>query len=262
MWISDLYEPANDPDDHYDLAVGMVDRTLRPDLIVLDNHLGRQTGDAPAVTSLAKVTGQRAPRAVLDSDLQAQAEMLRRAPTRSVTVVSLGALSALADLLDAHGGLVHKKVRRVLVFAGDAAAGAAVEYNVHQDSAAYLRVMTSGLPIRWVPCFDGGTWQAGNSSYTVTSDAALLEGVRPDVRDWFEDRFGERFGVRNLWATGVLHEQPRGAVWQQRTVRLNNAGTVDEAGAHTAVVDQLVVQDRAAFSAWMVEATNRALRAL
>lgn len=75
--------------------------------------------------------------------------------------------------------------------------------------------MGSRLKIRWIPCFDGGPWQAGTSSYTATFDADLLEGVGEPLFGWFERYIGYRFGVRNIWAAGLLSgERPKGARWQ------------------------------------------------
>lgn len=261
MWISDLHEPVADPDDHYDFAVGMSSSRYRPDLVVIDD-VGVEDAVTPAVADLAAATGRRAPRAVMDSDLLAQVQMLRRAKNRSVTIVSLGSLDGLSNLLDAQPALLRKKVRSVMVFAGDAGADAPVEANVAADRAAYVAVMTSGLPIQWVPCFDGGLWQAGTSSYVQTTDEALLRGVRPPVRAWFDRYIGHRLGVRNLWGAGIFTGSPEGAAWKRRVVRLDDDGVVSPRGENVARVSQLVVHDRPAFEAWMVAAGNEALRSL
>ena len=262
LWVSDLYEPVNDPDDHYDLAVSEAYENLAPDMIVLDDHLKRQDGQAPAVQDLTQLLGRKSPPVVLDHDTKAQAAWLRDQPDGSVTVVSLGALTAVADLIKSAPKLTQSKVHEIVVVAGDAAPGAAVEYNVYQDPEAFLAVMTSGLAIRWVPAFDGGLWSAGTSSYTVTSDDELLTGTSPEVRAWFDRYISERYGVRNLWAAGVLAKSLEGSHWEDQVVRFDDQGRVDKKGSNVAEVTTLVVDDRAQFEAAMIEATNEALRSL
>ena len=46
--------------------------------------------------------------------------------------------------------------------------------------------MRSGLPVWWVPCFDGGVWQnKGHASSWRASHRALLEGATPEVIQYF-----------------------------------------------------------------------------
>jgi hypothetical protein len=261
LWVSDLYQPAVDPDDHYDLAVATAS-SRPPSMIVLDNHLNRQRDEAPAVADLAAVVERPAPPVVLDRDIEAQLALLRQAPQRSVTIVSLGGLTAIAHLLDVDAVLLARKVNRILIFAGDAGLNAPLEYNVALDPAAFVRVMTSRLPVRWVPCFDGGAWRAGTSSYTVSSDATLLNGVRGPVRRWFNTYLGDRYGVRNLWAGPIaIGEQPVGARWRTVTVHVGDDGVLRASG-HSAHVQELVVQNREAFTSWMVDSSNAYLRRL
>ncbi len=78
-----------------------------------------------------------------------------------------------------------------------------------------------------MPAFDGGLWHAGSSSFTSTSDEALLVSVRPAVRQWFDRYIGTRLGTRNLWAAGLLADEPEGAIWIDAVVRLDDDGTID-----------------------------------
>lgn len=262
LWITDLYEPVNDPDDHYDFAVAMATPGLEPDMIVLDDHLSRQSGQAPAVNDMVELLDRPAPIVVLDSEVGAQLDWLAGQEDGSVTVVSLGALTALADLVESDPALASSKVKEVILVAGDAAPGAQMEYNVAQDPEAFLAVVDSNLPIRWIPAFDGGLWSAGTSAYTVTNDVELLQGVHPEVRSWFEHFIGERFGVRNLWAAGVLAEPLVGAQWKEEVVRFDDQGRVDPDGPHETRLLRLVVDDRESFEVYMVQSTNAALASL
>ena len=86
--------------------------------------------------------------------------------------------------------------------------------------------MRSGLPVYWVPCFDGGLWQnRGHASFWRASHRALLGETAPEVRQYFiyalekerseplaflsrpveAERQARLFaGTRNLWCAAVL----------------------------------------------------------
>ncbi len=198
---------------------------------------------------------------VPDFRLEPQLEFLRSSPRRSVNVVTLGSLSGLASLLRANPRLLRRKVRSVMVFAGDASPRTPVEHNVGLDPKAFVSVMASRLKVRWIPCFDGGPWQAGTSSYTATFDSALLVGVGEPLFGWFETYISGRFGARNLWAAGLLSgERPKGARWRTVDVSFSGSGVVNEGRSRPAKLKRLTVSDRNSFEAWMVNATRRALR--
>jgi len=86
--------------------------------------------------------------------------------------------------------------------------------------------MRSGLPVYWVPCFDGGLWQnKGHASFWRAGHRALLEGTALEVIRYFiyaleketaeplaflsrpiqPERQARLFaGTRNLWCAAVL----------------------------------------------------------
>jgi hypothetical protein len=100
------------------------------------------------------------------------------------------------------------------------------EYNVGLDPQAFVGLMRSGLPVYWVPCFDGGAWQnRGHATFWRASHRALLGQVAPEVTQYFiyalekerseplaflshpvePERQARLFaGTRNLWCAGVL----------------------------------------------------------
>ena len=266
LWMSDLHRPAGDPDDHYDLAVGMASRKYKPSIVVIDRS--RDSAREPAyaaVAQLSRIAKPRVvPRVVRDSRIKPQLNFLRASRRRSVNVVTLGSLSGLADLLRSDSRLLRRKVKSVMVFAGDASPGAPIETNVGLDPKAFVRVMRSRLNISWIPCFDGGLWQAGTSSFTVTSDAELLEGVSAPLFSWFNRHIGERFGPRNLWAAGLLSgERPKGARWENARVSFSKKGAASDGARRTSTaLRRLTVFDRYSFEYWMVNSTRRALRRL
>ena len=263
--MSDLYRPAADPDDHYDLAVGMASRKYKPSIVVIDRSriVARTRKPAyGAVAELSRIAGIAKPRVVRDSRIKPTLQFLRSSRRKSVNVVTLGSLSGLADILRSDPQLLRRKVESVMVFAGDASPGAPIETNVGLDPEAFVRVMRSRLNILWIPCFDGGLWKAGSSSFTVTSDAELLEGASAPLFSWFNRHVGDRFGIRNLWAAGLLSgERPKGARWKKARVSFSRKGALRESG-RAATLERLTVHDRIRFESWMIGATRRALRRL
>jgi hypothetical protein len=82
--------------------------------------------------------------------------------------------------------LLRKKVARLMIFIGEASDPAFIEYNVGLDVHAFRRIIESGLPVDWVPCFDGGLWQNhGKASYWVSTQAELLGNVTKKVLNYF-----------------------------------------------------------------------------
>jgi len=77
-------------------------------------------------------------------------------------------------------------VAMVLAFIGEASDPEYQEYNVGLDPQAFVGLMRSGLPVYWVPCFDGGLWQnRGHASFWRASHRALLGKAAPEVIQYF-----------------------------------------------------------------------------
>jgi len=263
LWVSDLYDPADDPDDHYDFAVGLSDSRMRPGVFVLDGLVAPQPVNAVAIEELVKLTGLPGPQILLASDAQGLDAWVAAQPDASIDIVSVGSLTPIAGLLEREPDLLRTKVRQVLVIAGNARPADISEHNVRLDPAAFLSVMSSDLPIRWVPAFDGQDYAAGTSSFTVTTDEALMVGVDPSIRAWFERYVSNQWGTRALWGAALIIDQdPPGAAWEASEVPFNSIGGVQEYGGWVAKVDRLVVTDRDVFEEWMVTRTNEALRTL
>lgn len=83
--------------------------------------------------------------------------------TEKIDIVSVGSLRDLAAAYNRNPQLMHEKVGRVFVFAGEASNHNFMEYNVELDVHAFVAFMQSGLDIYWVPCFDGGLWYNNGS---------------------------------------------------------------------------------------------------
>lgn len=300
VYSSDLNHPNGDLDDHVDLAVmHALDVDVR--LVVLDRHVTIAGDGMVPFNQLAAITGAVMPVAQglpdkLPSLQRAGATAILdclRASSEPVTVVAVGSLRDVAATINTDRALCIDKIGRVVVFAGDPTHGAAVEYNVLLDPLAFLTVMTSGLSIRWVPCFDGGTWRAGTRSSFVQANQRdvfpldlnprllrfftyRLRSATSDPIAWLNvpldatDRNMLTTGHRNLWCAGLLgaaigdgvmrwQGAPVG-VFEPVTARWNLLGMADAAGAFEATVDLWRVTDPVKWPAAMVAETVTALR--
>ena len=308
IYSTDLSHPHVDPDDHFDLAVAH-GLGLDVQTVILDQHLaiGAVPGMAP-ITQLNALTGRRWPasdglpkplRSLSDrgddqaGDRDAVTAVLNALRHSKASVIIVGSCRDIAAAYNSDPGLFHERIERLVIFAGEASLPGAVEYNVGLDPLAFVRLMGSGLPIRWVPCFDGGPWQAGrHASFVQVPQALLLPSdlpppliryfvymARRETSDPIE--FLDRpittddwqllhSGQRNLWggpllATGdgdgeVRFDGKIVGLFEPVTARFNAAGAVDETGSVAASVERWRVLDRPAWERAMVAGVVTALR--
>ncbi len=245
IYCTDLFHPHDDPDDHFDLATLYAMPELDIKGVVLDQ--GRKQLERPGripVSQMNKITGRNVPAAIgladplkspddqaLDQPAQFQGAVeliiqTLRASTRPVCIAALGSMRDVVCAFNREPGLFRTNVTMVLAFIGEASDGKFQEYNVGLDPQAFVGLMRSGLPVYWVPCFDGGLWQnRGHASFWRASQRALLEGATQEVIQYFiyalekesaeplaflsrpvePERQARLFaGTRNLWCAAVL----------------------------------------------------------
>ena len=245
IYCTDLFHPHDDPDDHFDLATLYAMPELDIKGVVLDQ--GRKQLERPGripVSQMNKITGRNVPAAIgladplkspddqaLDQPAQFQGAVeliiqTLRASARPVCIAALGSVRDVVCAFNREPGLFRTNVTMVLAFIGEASDGKFQEYNVGLDPQAFVGLMRSGLPVYWVPCFDGGLWQnRGHASFWRASQRALLEGATPEGIQYFiyalekesaeplaflsrpvePERQARLFaGTRNLWCTAVL----------------------------------------------------------
>jgi len=179
IYSSDLHHPPNDPDDHFDLATLFALRELEIRAVVLDcgRRQAAQPGKIP-LRQMMTIAGRRVPWAIglgdplrtPDDDGRSQAPEFQggvelilsalRAAQQPVTIITVGSLRDVAAALNREPELVRAKVGRLYVNAGNAQ-GLQDEYNVTLDPHAFRRVMESGLPTWYCPCFGEGGPSAG-----------------------------------------------------------------------------------------------------
>jgi hypothetical protein len=149
-----------------------------------------------------------------------------RASARPVCIATAGSVRDVVSAFNREPGLFRTNVAMVLAFIGEASDAKFQEYNVGLDPQAFVGLMRSGLPVYWVPCFDGGLWQnRGHASFWPASQRALLGQATPEVLQYFiyaleketseplaflsrpvdPERQTRLFaGTRNLWCAAVL----------------------------------------------------------
>ena len=278
VYVSDL-SAAGDADDWYDAAV-LYSLGWEP-TFVLDNPGGVQLSGsgAAAIRELNAITGRRGSAHVgleaplrtltdkgLDQDHQAAVRAILdalRASPRRIPIVAVGSLRDVAAAYNRDPRLVTRKSSTVVVFAGDATAGAPLEPNVLADPKAFVRVLTSGLRVRWVPSFDGGSWVAGvHSSFVQLPQAELVAALPGPYRELLGARGDEPLG--NLWAgpligvavrPNVIREGRLVARFVPHTVRFADDGSASSRGTNVGSVELFTVHDRALFADFMHEET-------
>jgi hypothetical protein len=245
IYCTDLFHPHDDPDDHFDLATLYAMPELDIKVIVLDK--GRKQLERPGripVSQLNKITGRNVPAVIGlamplkspgDKGLDQPPEFQRgvevivqtlRASVRPVCIATLGSVRDVVSAYNREPRLFQTNVAMVLAFIGEASDAKLREYNVALDPQAYVGLMRSGLPVYWVPCFDGGLWQnRRHASFWRASHRALLAQATPEVVQYFvyaldketsepltflsrpidPQRQARLFaGTRNLWCAAAL----------------------------------------------------------
>lgn len=246
IYCTDLFHPHDDPDDHFDIACLYAIKEIEIKAIILDQGEKQKNkpGSVP-ISQLNHITGRNIPYAVGLSDelkwpqdkglwqakeYQDGVELVLKTLKTSkepVSIVSVGSLRDITAGYNRSPGLFKTKVNRLFIFIGEASKKGHIEYNVGLDKNAYIRIMNSGLPVYWVPCFDGGRWQNnGRASYWRASHKDLLERVSDRVMNYFiyallkrneespiqyldskiniDDRKKVLSMNRNLWCTAIF----------------------------------------------------------
>lgn len=193
IYCTDLFHPHDDPDDHFDIACMYAITEFDIKAIILDQ--GKKQQERPGavpISQLNAMTGRNIPyaiglaeklerpedkgeqqSAVHQKGIETILAVLRESPA-PVTIIAVGSLRDVAAAYNREPELVRKKMHRLYAFIGEAQAKFQ-EYNVGLDVNAYRCIMNAGLPVYWVPCFDGGIWvNEGNASFWQAKHEALL----------------------------------------------------------------------------------------
>ena len=245
IYCTDLFHPHDDPDDHFDITSLYAMEELDIQGIVLDQ--GKKQESKPGripVEQMNYLTERNVPYAIgLSEPLKSPEDTAVNEPERyqegvglildildktndPVTIITVGSLRDVAAAYNRKPDIFRERVSRLMIFIGEASAGTQ-EWNVGLDPNAFIRIMNSGLPVWWVPCFDGGNFKnKGNASFWKAEHSdllkyaservmnffiyALLKKDPPDHLDFLGDEVDDKdrelvlSGVRNLWCTAVF----------------------------------------------------------
>ena len=205
IYCTDLFHPHDDPDDHFDLATLYAMPEMDIKGVVLDQ--GRKQLERPGripVSQMNRITGRKVPAVIgLADPLKSPGEkalgqapqfqggvelILRtlRASPKPVCIATAGSVRDVVAAFNREPELFRTNLEMVLAFIGEASEAKFQEYNVGLDPQAFVGLMRSGLPVYWVPCFDGGLWQnKGHASFWRASHRVLLERAAPEVVQYF-----------------------------------------------------------------------------
>ncbi|NIP27374.1 MAG: hypothetical protein GWN67_14185 [Phycisphaerae bacterium] len=205
IYCTDLFHPHDDPDDHFDIACLYAIQEIDIKAVILDQgqKQTKKPGSIP-VSQLNYIAGRNIPYAIGLSDRLKTASdkglwqakeyqygvelilSILKESKEPVTIISVGSLRDIAAGCNRSPDLFKSKVDRLFIFIGEASKKGHIEYNVGLDKNAYIRIMNSGLPVYWIPCFDGGSWQNnGRASYWRASHKDLLEHASDKVMNYF-----------------------------------------------------------------------------
>ena len=217
--ITDLYHPAQDPGDNFDLIAAYAlpeidlkavildctDRYRRPYVNTVnpayDDPAGKRDPGFIPVTQLNAVFGREVPCAVgpftpmkhpedrmadIPPFQQMGVELLLHTLRESsipVDVVSFGSARPLAVAYNRNPKLLRKKIRRVHLCAGSAPAGF-IEWNVQLDPHAFVRVLRSDLPVALYPCGnEKDAWGLGSyNTFWRLPNLAFIRDMAPALQ--------------------------------------------------------------------------------
>ncbi len=245
IYSTDLFHPHDDPDDHFDIVTLYAMPEIDIKAIILDQGAkqDKRPGRIP-IQQLNHLLGRDVPYeiglsrplvGVLDQgygELRKYQKGIKliikvlRASAKPVTIITVGSMRDIAAAYNREPALFKRKVEKLLIFIGDAQ-GTFREHNAKLDPIAYARVMNSGLPVYWVPSFDGGLWKNnGNASFWRANQAELLKNISGSLENFFiyallrkneNDSIGFLYrkipkaekqyilkGIRNLWVTAII----------------------------------------------------------
>ena len=203
IYLTDLYHPHQDPDDHFDLAALFAIDDFDIKAVIVDNAMADKKPAWQAVEQMNHISGRKVPwfsglkrklkfpedDGLWQKEFQEGCDQIIKILEEThgkVTIISVGSLRDIAAAYNRRPGLFHEKLPKIVVFAGEASDRNFIEYNVGLDKNAFIRVMNNVPNIYWVPCFDGGLWHNnGKASYWQASQSDLLRGSDPRLINYF-----------------------------------------------------------------------------
>ncbi|GHT20911.1 hypothetical protein FACS189430_00120 [Bacteroidia bacterium] len=219
IYSSDLFNPPDDPDDHYDVATLFMMQEFDVKALIFDlAHWRRKPEEFGRVPleQIAAITHRPIPpyavglRQLLDSpddkgkdqpaEFQGGVELILKTLRESDEKVLMFLVGSCRDFAAAYNRepeLLRQKVSAIYVNAGNGPNGKQDEWNVSLDPNAYRCLLTSGLPIYWCPCFPRGRLVQAiredieeknaytyNTYFIIPNQAEWLKNVSPRLQNF------------------------------------------------------------------------------
>jgi hypothetical protein len=220
IYSTDLFQPPQDPDDHYDLAVVAALKEFDLKALIFDfSTTGRKPEEIglTALRQMSAISKMKIPPYAIglrdaltspDDKAENQPEEYRkgvelllktlRESDEKMVLFLVGSCRDFAAAYNREPDLLKQKVASVYVNAGNGPDGIQFEWNVMLDPNAYLCLMNSGLPIYWSPCFSENNLkaatpeevitksaQAFNTYFIVPNQAELLKNSSDKLKNYF-----------------------------------------------------------------------------
>jgi hypothetical protein len=200
IYYTDLYHPHVDADDHVDLATVFALPELDVKAILLDNgQWQRQKPGRIPVEQMLAITGRRAPYAPglvplkspedagrdQPAEYQQAVELLLsilRESAEPVHIITTGSVRDVAAAFNRQPQLLRNKVAGLYINIGNSALRGD-EYNVQIDRHAYRRILQTGLPIHWYPCFPQNVREC--TFWRLTDFGSTLRAMPAPLRNYF-----------------------------------------------------------------------------
>jgi hypothetical protein len=238
LYSTDLHHPHMDPDDHFDLATlfSIAEFDIRGIVLDCGAHQQKAPGRIP-VRQMLHLTRRKVPYAIglaeplrsANDDGRDQPDQFQRAvglildalreSPEKLTVFTTGSLRDVAAAFNREPELLRRKIARLYINIGNPATGGEsrrYEYNVNLDRHAYVRIMQSGLPIYWCPCFHGTIWERGvHGTYWKFEQRAVLETAPQGLQNWLIFALTKPKGVDPIqFLSGPQDSAVRAQVWK------------------------------------------------
>lgn len=230
IYSTDLYQPPQDPDDHYDLAILANLPELDVRAIIFDNATAWRDAEKEASIGALRQISDIARRPIppyamgLREKLRSQQDKAENQPAESqkgveliintlresqekVVLFLVGSCRDFAVAFNREPDLLHQKVKAVYINTGNGPDGKQWEWNVMLDPQAYACLMKSGLPIYWAPCFSlqnlrqatkeeviKGDKRSFNTYYIVPNQLKLLDSASDKLKNYFAYALNNRQG--------------------------------------------------------------------
>jgi hypothetical protein len=203
IYITDLYHPHHDLDDHFDLVAMYAVEGFDIKSIIIDYAEPYKTPGIKPIEQMNYITHKNIPvylglkenlktpddKALWQKENQEgckQIIKILKESSQKVTIFTVGSLRDLAATYNREPDLFKEKVNKMVLFIGEANRKDFIEYNVNLDKNAFNQIMNHAPNIYWVPCFDGGLWQNnGRASFWRAHHANLLKNASSQLINFF-----------------------------------------------------------------------------